>query len=67
MVLVWVDFLEMPIQFYPWINEIGSQVGVVKGHKLISAVNPKWEPQLLIDIDLSTPLKEEVLLLHSFG
>ena len=30
-------------------------------------MNPKWEPQLLIDVDLAKDLKEEVLLLNGEG
>ena len=59
---VWVDFPDLPLQFYPWLKEIGSQLGVVKGHKPVPNVNPKWEPQLLIDVDTASSLKEEVIV-----
>lgn len=61
---VWVD-PEMPLQFYTWLKELGNQMGNVKGHK--NNINPKWEPQLLIEVDTAKPLKDEILIFDGEG
>lgn len=57
----------MPLQFYPWLKELGNQLGNVKGHKPIPNINPKWEPQLLIEVDTAKPLKDEILIFDGEG
>lgn len=54
---IWVDFLDLPLQFFPWMKDIGSQLGKVKGHKPIPNINPKLKPQLLEEFDTLKTLK----------
>ncbi|MCO5558082.1 hypothetical protein L7F22_011658 [Adiantum nelumboides] len=49
---VWVDFLDLPVDFYQWLEQMGGQLGIVLGQKVEGGINPKWDPQLLIEIDL---------------
>ncbi|MCO5583272.1 hypothetical protein L7F22_037181 [Adiantum nelumboides] len=57
---IWFDFPDMPVEFYPWLKRIGSKIGKVLGQKSRGGINPKWDPQLLIEINVSKPLKDEV-------
>ncbi|MCO5564995.1 hypothetical protein L7F22_018665 [Adiantum nelumboides] len=54
---VWVDFLDLPVEFYPWLGKLGNSLGKVFGQKFRGGINPKWDPQLLIEVDLSKPTK----------
>ncbi|MCO5565083.1 hypothetical protein L7F22_018754 [Adiantum nelumboides] len=56
----WVDFPNLPIDFYPWLKGLGSYLGTVLGQKSRGGFNPKWDPQLLIEIDLNKELVYEV-------
>ncbi|MCO5593039.1 hypothetical protein L7F22_047044 [Adiantum nelumboides] len=49
---VWVDFPDLPVDFYPWLKQMGGQLGKVLGQKAKGGINPKWDPQILIEIDL---------------
>ncbi|MCO5596515.1 hypothetical protein L7F22_050578 [Adiantum nelumboides] len=53
---VWVDLPDLPLDFYPWIKEIGNSVGKVLGQRPQPPINPKWDPQLLIEVDTSIEL-----------
>ncbi|MCO5580735.1 hypothetical protein L7F22_034605 [Adiantum nelumboides] len=57
---IWVEFHDLPIDYYPWLKQIGSCLGRVLGQRARGGFNPKWEPQMLIEIDLSKNLKTEV-------
>lgn len=68
---VWVDFPNLPIELYPWLKSIGIYVGKVLGQRPRGNINPKFDPQLLIedtgvDIKLSIPIKDSSgRILHS--
>lgn len=64
---VWCDFLDLPLSFFPWIKEIGAQLVHVLGQKPVPSVNPKWDPQLLIEIDTAETIKQEVALVDQEG
>ncbi|MCO5596517.1 hypothetical protein L7F22_050580 [Adiantum nelumboides] len=57
---VWVDLPDLPLDFYPWIKEIGNSVGKVLGQRPQPPINPKWDPQLLIEVDTSIELPTSV-------
>ncbi|MCO5609647.1 hypothetical protein L7F22_063877 [Adiantum nelumboides] len=48
----WVDFPDLPIELYPWLKSIESWVGRVLGQRSIGGFIPKWDPQLLIEVDI---------------
>ncbi|MCO5607427.1 hypothetical protein L7F22_061623 [Adiantum nelumboides] len=55
---VWVDFVaDLPIELYPWLKPVGNSLGRVLGQRSRGVINPKFDPQLLIEIDLSKDLK----------
>ncbi|MCO5606949.1 hypothetical protein L7F22_064746 [Adiantum nelumboides] len=64
---VWVDFPNLPVDFYPWLKDIGSYLGTVLGQKSRGGFNPKWDPQLLIETDLNKDLIYEVPIKDSDG
>lgn len=64
---VWVDFPDLPIELYPWLKEIGGNLGKVLGQKPKTPINPKWDPQLLIELDLDLPLKDSVNIIDNLG
>ncbi|MCO5566788.1 hypothetical protein L7F22_020468 [Adiantum nelumboides] len=64
-VLVWVDFVDLPIEYYPWLKQIGSCIGRVLGQKESKGINPKWDPQLLVEVDLSKDLHQFVPIKNS--
>ncbi|MCO5559112.1 hypothetical protein L7F22_012704 [Adiantum nelumboides] len=64
---VWVDFPYLPVEFYPWLNKIGNVVGKVLGQKARGGINPKWDPQLLIEVDTSKPTKTSVPIRNNVG
>ncbi|MCO5557158.1 hypothetical protein L7F22_010717 [Adiantum nelumboides] len=57
---VWVEFPDLPMDYYPWLKQIGSCLGIGLGQRARGGFNPKWDPQMLIEIDLSKDLKTEV-------
>ncbi|MCO5600611.1 hypothetical protein L7F22_054726 [Adiantum nelumboides] len=64
---VWVDFIDLPVDLYPWLKLIGSFVGRVLGQRSRGGINPKFDPQLLIEIDLSKDLIYTVPIQDSNG
>lgn len=58
---MWVDFLAFPIDYYPSLKVIGAQAENVLGQNTIHGYNPEWDPQLLIEVDLSQNLQEVVI------
>ncbi|MCO5600238.1 hypothetical protein L7F22_054348 [Adiantum nelumboides] len=64
---VWVDFPNLLVDFYPWLKDLGSYLGTVLGQKSRGGFNPKWDPQLLIEIDLNKELVYEVPIKDSDG
>ncbi|MCO5602841.1 hypothetical protein L7F22_056980 [Adiantum nelumboides] len=65
--LVWVDFINLPVELYPWLKLIGSFVGRVLGQSSRGGINPTFDPQLLIEIDLSKDLIYTVPIQDSNG
>ncbi|MCO5579243.1 hypothetical protein L7F22_033097 [Adiantum nelumboides] len=57
---VWVDFVDLPIEFYPWLKIIGACIGRVLGQRASKGINPKWDPQLLIEIDPFKDLQQSI-------
>ncbi|MCO5560100.1 hypothetical protein L7F22_013707 [Adiantum nelumboides] len=55
---VWVEFPHLPIEFYPWMKQLGSCLGRVLGQRARRGFNPKWDP--LIEVDVNKDLKCEV-------
>ncbi|MCO5555909.1 hypothetical protein L7F22_009453 [Adiantum nelumboides] len=66
-VSIWVDFPEMPIEFYPWLKLIGGWIGRVLGQRARGGFNPKWDPQLLIEVDTGVDLNMEIPIKSSSG
>ncbi|MCO5600856.1 hypothetical protein L7F22_054974 [Adiantum nelumboides] len=64
---VWVDFPDLPVDFFPWLNDLGNMVGKVMGQKNRGGINPKWDPQVLVEVDISKSLKEEIPIRDSKG
>ncbi|MCO5610387.1 hypothetical protein L7F22_064623 [Adiantum nelumboides] len=64
---IWVDFLDLTFDYYPWLKNIGSEIGKVLGQKSRGGINPKWDPQLLIEVNLSKPLKNDISIKDSKG
>lgn len=64
---VWVDFLDLPIELYPWLKSIGGCVGKVLGQRPRGGINPKFDPQLLIEVDTNVDLKLTVPIKDSNG
>ncbi|MCO5595757.1 hypothetical protein L7F22_049805 [Adiantum nelumboides] len=64
---VWVDFIDFPIELYPWLKPIGNSLGGVLGQRSRRGIKPKFDPQLLIEIDLSKELKYLIPIKDSCG
>ncbi|MCO5607913.1 hypothetical protein L7F22_062115 [Adiantum nelumboides] len=64
---VWVDFPNLPVEYYPWLKELRSYLGSVLGQKSRGGFNPKWDPQLLVEIDLNKELIFEIPIKDSEG
>ncbi|MCO5586097.1 hypothetical protein L7F22_040036 [Adiantum nelumboides] len=64
---VWVDFIDLPVELYPWLNQIRSFVRGVLGQRSRGGINPKFDPQLLIEVDLSQDLIYSVPIQDSNG
>ncbi|MCO5564859.1 hypothetical protein L7F22_018527 [Adiantum nelumboides] len=65
--LVWVDFVDLLIELYPWLKPIGNSFRRVLGQRSRGGINPKFDPQLLIEIDLSKDLKYQIPIKDSCG
>ncbi|MCO5579413.1 hypothetical protein L7F22_033268 [Adiantum nelumboides] len=63
----WVNFIDLPIELYPWLKSIGTWVGRVLGQRTRGGSSPKWDPQLPIEVDISKDLKFEVPIKDSNG
>ncbi|MCO5589237.1 hypothetical protein L7F22_043203 [Adiantum nelumboides] len=64
---IWVDFIDFPIELYPWLKPIGNSLGRVLGQRSRGGINPKFDPQLLNEIDLSKELKYLIPIKDSCG
>ena len=64
---VWVDFPEMPLQFYPWLKELGSQLGKSQGINLFLMLILNGNLSCLLKFDTSLTLKEEILIMDGEG
>ncbi|MCO5573684.1 hypothetical protein L7F22_027457 [Adiantum nelumboides] len=64
---VWVDFPNLPVEYYPWQKELGSYLGSALGQKSRGGFNLKWDPQLLVEIDLNKELIFEIPIKNSEG
>ncbi|MCO5563405.1 hypothetical protein L7F22_017047 [Adiantum nelumboides] len=64
---IWVDFPDLPVEYYPWLKNIGAKLGKVLGQKSRGGINPKWDPALLIEVNLSKPLKTDISIKDSEG
>ncbi|MCO5564001.1 hypothetical protein L7F22_017656 [Adiantum nelumboides] len=64
---VWIEFSELPVEFLPWLTNIENLVGKVMGQKNRGDINPKWDPQVLVEIDTSQSLVTEVPIRDSLG
>ncbi|KAH7294782.1 hypothetical protein KP509_27G018500 [Ceratopteris richardii] len=65
---VWVEFPDLSIDFYPWVEGLGKIIGRVLGQKArASGINPKWDPQVLIEVDVSMSIKTHVDIKDSDG
>lgn len=62
---IWVDFPDLPIELYPWLKSIGNCVGRVLGQRPRGGINPKFDPQLLIEVDLNQEIKSSILIKDS--
>ncbi|MCO5549473.1 hypothetical protein L7F22_002944 [Adiantum nelumboides] len=63
----WVDFPYLLVDYYPWLKNLGAKIGKVLGQKSRGGINPKWDPQLLIEVNLSKPLKNDISIKDSHG
>lgn len=57
---VWIELPDMPPTFSPWVKEIGARLGKVLGRKPVPAINPRWDQEILVEIDVAKPLLEKV-------
>ncbi|MCO5572602.1 hypothetical protein L7F22_026359 [Adiantum nelumboides] len=64
---VWVAFINLPIELYPWIKPIGNSLIRVLGQRSRGGINPKFDPQLLIEIDFNKELKYLIPIKDSCG
>lgn len=53
---VWVEFPDLPYQYYPILKKLAEPLGKVLGVRPVSDINPRWHPQVLVEIDLSNDL-----------
>lgn len=60
-----MDFPHLPIELYPWLKSIGNCVGRVLWQRPRGAINPKFDPHLLIEVDLNHEIKPSVLIKDS--
>lgn len=65
--LLRIDILELPLAFCPWIKEIGPYGKKVLGEKPYSAINPKWDPKLFVEVDTSLELKQDIDMFDQEG
>lgn len=55
---IWVDLPSLPLHFFRLIKNIRAQLGTkVLGQKHIPSINPKWESQILVEINTIAPIK----------
>ena len=59
---VWVELPNLPLHFTPWIKTILAPMGKIIGTKAYSDFNPAWHPQVLVELDLSQNLPEEIAI-----
>ncbi|MCO5569042.1 hypothetical protein L7F22_022748 [Adiantum nelumboides] len=64
---VWIDFPDLPVEFLPWLSDLARLVGKVMGQKNRGDINPKWDPQVLVEVDISKSLLNEVPIRDSMG
>ncbi|MCO5562061.1 hypothetical protein L7F22_015687 [Adiantum nelumboides] len=62
---IWVDFPDLPVDYYPWLKNLGAKIRKALGQKSRGGINPKWDPQLLIEINLNKPLKNDISIKDS--
>lgn len=59
---VWVELPNLPIHLAPWIKTILSPLGHVLGNRPVTDYNPAWHPQVLVELDLSQPLPDQIAI-----
>lgn len=64
---VWVELTDFPHRMSPCIKAIGDSIGNLMGRRPQSIYNQRFDPQLLIEVDLSQPLIEEVDIFDQVG
>lgn len=64
---VWVEFPDLPFQYYPILNHLAEPLGKVLGVRPASDINPRWHPQVLVEIDLSKELPSYWTLVREDG
>ncbi|MCO5564879.1 hypothetical protein L7F22_018547 [Adiantum nelumboides] len=65
---VWIDFLKLSMEFLPWLTNLANLVGNVMGQENRGDINPKWDPQVLVEVDTSQTLViVEVPIKNSLG
>lgn len=53
---VWVEFPDLPFQYYPNLKTLAKPLGRVLGVRPTSDINPRWHPQVLVELNLSMDL-----------
>ena len=64
---VWVEFPDLPFQYYPILKKLAEPLGKVLGIRPINEINPRWHPQVLVEIDLSQDLPTAWTLVRDDG
>lgn len=49
---VWVELPNLPMQYYPFIHKLVEPLGKILGKRRQQDFNPRWHPQVLVEMDL---------------
>ena len=58
--LVWVELPNLPQSLHKWVAKIVSPLGKVLDTRLKTDYIPSWNPQILVEIDVTKPLLKDV-------
>lgn len=64
---IWVEFPDLPFQYYPILKTLAEPLGRVLGVRPTSDFNPRWHPQVLVELDLSMDLPKAWNLVRDDG
>lgn len=64
---IWVEFPDLPFQYYPLLKSLAEPLGKVLGIRPVSDINPRWHPQVLVELDLAEELPKAWRLIRDDG